>query len=55
MDVQSAYEVAKKLRELAHMGDYGYTSSDIILELLAMAEDYQEVAQSLETQMLETV
>jgi hypothetical protein len=51
MNIHSALEIVKKLRELAHMSDYGYDKSNMILELIAMADDYQELAELIETQM----
>jgi hypothetical protein len=52
MNIHSALEIAKKLRKLAHMGDYGYDKSDMILELIAMADDYQDLAEAMEMEMI---
>jgi len=53
MDIHSALEIARNLRWLASMSDYGYDKSDMILELIAMADDYQDLAESIENQMYE--
>lgn len=51
MDMHAGLEIARKLRELATLGDYGYSHSDLILELIAMADDYQDAAEAIEMEM----
>jgi hypothetical protein len=53
MDIHGAYEIAKKLRNLARLSDLNaYNVHDIILELIAIADDYQDVAEQLEMDMI---
>lgn len=52
MDMHAALEVAKKLRTLVRQADQAWSSSEILLELIAMADDYQDRAEAIEMEMI---
>jgi len=55
MDMHAALEVAKKLRALVRKADQdaeNWSSSDILVELIAMADDYQDLAEAIEMKMI---
>lgn len=55
MDMNAALEVAKKLRTLVRRADQDaekWSSSEILLELIAMADDYQDRAEAIEMEMI---
>jgi hypothetical protein len=55
MDMNAALEVANKLRTLVRRADQeagNWSSSDILLELIAMADDYQDRAEAIEMEMI---
>jgi hypothetical protein len=55
MDMHAALEVAKKLRTLVRKADQdaeNWSSSDILIELIAMADDYQDLAEAMEIEMI---
>ena len=53
MDVHAAYEVSKKLRNLVrHADGEKWNASELMLELIAMADDYQEVGEAIEMEMI---
>jgi hypothetical protein len=55
MDMHAALEVAKKLRTLVRKADQdaeNWSSSDILVELIAMADDYQDLAEAIEMEII---
>jgi len=55
MDMHTALEVAKKLRTLVRRADQeagNWSSSDILLELIAMADDYLDLAEAIEMEII---
>jgi uncharacterized coiled-coil DUF342 family protein len=52
MDMNAAIEIAKKLRTLVRQADDAWSASEILLELIAMADDYQDRAEAMEMEMI---
>ena len=53
MDMHAAIEIAKKLRTLVRQADDAkWSESEILLELIAMADDYQDRAEAMEMEMI---
>lgn len=53
MDIQTAYEFAKKLRGLARRADnFGHDRQSILEELIYLAENYEDVAERMEMDMI---
>lgn len=52
MDMNTALEVAKKLRALVRQADDAWSAREILLELIAMADDYQDRADAIEMEMI---
>ncbi len=52
MDLHTAIEIAKKLRTLVRQADEAWSSHEILLELIAMADDYQDRAEAIEMEMI---
>jgi hypothetical protein len=52
MDMNAALEVAKKLRALVRQADDAWSAREILLELIAMADDYQDRADAIEMEMI---
>ena len=52
MNIHSALEIAKKLRTLVRQADHAWSSHEILLELIAMADDYQDLAEAMEMEMI---
>jgi hypothetical protein len=53
MDIQTAYEFAKKLRSLARRADnFGHDRQSILEELIFLAENYEGVAERMEMDMI---
>lgn len=54
MDLQAATEIASRMRSLARRADtFGKSRQDILDEIIAIAVDYEKLADRIETQMLE--
>ncbi len=54
MDLQAATEIASRMRSLARRADtFGKSRQDILDEIIAIAVDYEKLADKIETQMLE--
>ena len=54
MDLQAATEIASRMRSLARRADtFGKSREDILDEIIAIAVDYEKLADKIETQMLE--
>lgn len=54
MDLQAATEIASRMRSLARRADtFGKSRQDILDEIIAIAADYEKLADRIETQMLE--
>jgi hypothetical protein len=53
MDIQSAYEFSKKMRSLARRADtFGYNRQQILEAMIDIAENYEEVAERVELEMI---
>jgi hypothetical protein len=52
MDMHAAIEIAKKLRTLVRQADDAWSAREILLELIAMADDYQDRAEAMEMEMI---
>ncbi len=53
-DIQAALEVAKKFRGIARRADtFGHDRDLLIEELIFAAENYESLAQRIESEMLE--
>jgi hypothetical protein len=53
MDLQSAIEVAKKMRSLARRADtFGYDRESILEAIIDIAENYEKVAEAVEMEMI---
>jgi len=53
MDIQTAYEFAKKLRGLARRADnFGHDRQRVLEELIYLAENYEDVAERMEMNMI---
>lgn len=56
MDLQAATEIASRMRSLARRADtFGKSRQDILDEIIAIAVDYEKLADRIETQMLEEI
>lgn len=52
IDIQTALEVAKKMRGMARRADnFGYSREALIEEILFYAENMERIAESVEKQM----
>ena len=53
MDIQSAYEVAKKLRNLAREADkFEYSHKALLMSIIEIAQNYEEIAERFEMEMI---
>lgn len=53
MDIHSATEFARKMRGLARRADnFGYDRQTVLEELIAIARNYEEVAERIEMDMI---
>lgn len=53
MDIHSATEFARKMRGLARRADnFGYDRQTVLEELIAIAQNYEEVAERIEMDMI---
>lgn len=54
MDLHSALEIAKRMRSLARRADtFGYDRQALLEAILAIAENYEEVAERIEQEMID--
>lgn len=54
MDLHSALEIAKRMRSLARRADmFGYDRQAVLEAIVAIAENYEEVAQRVEQEMID--
>jgi len=53
MDIQAATEFARKMRSLARRADnFGYDRQAVLEEIINIAENYEEVAERIEMNMI---
>ena len=53
MDIQTATEFARKMRGLARRADnFGYDRQTVLEEIINIAENYEEVAERIEMDMI---
>jgi|LakMenEpi03Aug12_release.lakeMendotaPanAssembly.Ray.scaffolds.fasta_scaffold24314_28 hypothetical protein len=53
MELQSAIEFARKMRSLARRADsFGYSRQQILEAIIDVAQNYEEVAERVELQMI---
>lgn len=53
MDIQAAQEIARKMRSLARRADsYGYNRQKVLEAIIEIAENYEEVSDRIELQMI---
>lgn len=53
MDIHAAQEIARKMRSLARRADsFGYDRQRILEAIIDIAENYEEVSERIELQMI---